>query len=116
MAGVLSLLPHTAEARAKLRESIFDRNGVNGEAARLLFPPLMWERDAVTELGHPPQRILNRQLVDRSDGVFATFWSRLGRPTDKPASGTAEEIDRAVGFSQQTIARRWLADVRPART
>lgn len=86
----------TGEARAVLRETIFDWNGVNGEAARLLFWPLMWERDAVPELGHPPQSILNRQLVDRSDAVLATFWTRLGTPTDEGASGTVEEIDRAV--------------------
>lgn len=79
-----------------LRETIFDWNGVNGEAARLLFWPLMWERNAVPELGHPPQSILNRQVVDRSDAVLATFWTRLGTPTDAGASGTAEEIDRAV--------------------
>jgi hypothetical protein len=93
----------TAEARAVLRETIFDWNGVNGEAARLLFWPLMWERDAVPELGHPPQSILNRQLVDRSDVVLATFWTRLGTPTDEAASGTAEEIDRAVRAGKHVL-------------
>ena len=86
----------TSEARAVLRESLFDWNGVNGENARLLYWPLMWERDSIPELGEPPQSILNRQLVDRADVVIATFWTRLGTPTDEAPSGTAEEINRAT--------------------
>lgn len=52
------------EARGVLRETLLDWNSVNGESAQLFFWPLMWERDAIPELGQPPQGILNRQLVD----------------------------------------------------
>jgi len=93
----------TIEARAVLRETLFDWNGVNGESAQLLYWPLMWERDSIPELGEPPQSILNRQLVDRADVVIATFWTRLGTPTDEAPSGTAEEIDRATSVGKPVL-------------
>jgi hypothetical protein len=93
----------TSEARAVLRETLFDWNGVNGEDAQLLYWPLMWERDSIPELGEPPQSILNRQLVDRADVVFATFWTRLGTPTDEAPSGTAEEINRATKVGKPVL-------------
>jgi DNA-binding XRE family transcriptional regulator len=57
---------------------------------------LWWEMDAVPGLGVDAQSVLNRQLVDNADILVALFHSRLGAPTARSASGTGEEIDRAV--------------------
>lgn len=35
--------------------------------------------------------------------VLATFWTRLGTPTDEAASGTAEEIDRATKAGKHVL-------------
>jgi nucleoside 2-deoxyribosyltransferase len=85
-----------ADARSITRETIFLWNGLHAESTGLLFWPLMWERDSVPEMGGSAQTIINRQLVDRADALIATFWTRLGTPTEQAASGTAEEIDEAV--------------------
>ena len=50
----------------------------------------------IRQLTTRTQSILNRQLVDEADIVVGLFHSRLGQPTSRGASGTAEEIDRSV--------------------
>ena len=45
-------------------------------------------------MGSAPQAIINKQIVDYCDMAIAVFWTRLGTPTDKAESGTAEEIAR----------------------
>ena len=65
------------------------------------------------ELGNDPQAIINRELVDECDIVIAVFHSRLGAPTPRAASGTADEIECArdrgarvhVYFSEMPIPR-----------
>jgi hypothetical protein len=42
------------------------------------------------------QTIINRQIVDSADIVFAVFNHRLGTVTPRAVSGTAEEMARAV--------------------
>jgi hypothetical protein len=49
----------------------------------------------VPELGADTQSIINRQLVDEADIVIGLFHARLGQPTDRDVSGTAEEINRS---------------------
>jgi hypothetical protein len=55
-----------------------------------------WEVDAVPQMGSDVQSVINRQLVDDVDIVIAVFHSRLGTPTSRAVSGTAEEIDRTL--------------------
>ena len=55
-----------------------------------------WRTHAHPETGKRPQALINRQFADRADIVLAIFWKRFGTPTGKAASGTVEEIERAV--------------------
>lgn len=57
-------------------------------------------RRHVPLLGSHPQALINAQGVDDSDIVFALFGGRLGSPTPEAASGTAEEVDRALGLGK----------------
>jgi hypothetical protein len=74
---------------------------------------LRWETDAVPQFGSDAQSVINHQLVDEADIVVALFHSRLGAPTSRAASGTAEEIERArtrgvpvhVYFSEMPLPR-----------
>lgn len=87
--------------------------GERQKSRKVVLLPLRWETDAVPAMGDDPQSIINRQLVDLSDIVVALFHSRLGAPTSRAPSGTAEEIDRArdrgapvhVFFSEMPIPR-----------
>lgn len=62
---------------------------------RVVLLPLRWETDAIPEIGADGQAVINRQLVDLADIVIGLFHSRLGRPTPRGVSGTAEEIQRS---------------------
>jgi hypothetical protein len=86
----------TRSARAILREAIEDWNSLNAEEGASVLLPVLWERDATPELGAPPQTVINKQLVDKSDMVVACFWTRLGTPTGHAESGTVEEIERSI--------------------
>jgi len=44
-------------------------------------------------MGEPPQKILNKQLVERSDLLVGVFWTRIGTPTAEHPSGSVEEIE-----------------------
>lgn len=57
----------------------------------------LWELDSVPELGNgDAQEVLNRQLLDHADIVIALFHARLGTPTQRAESGTAEELQGAI--------------------
>ena len=73
------------------RLEIYDDNTV-----RLLLTPKRWEFDAASEMGKPPQEIINRQLVDECDCVVCIFWTRIGTPTDVAPGGAVEELERMV--------------------
>jgi len=86
----------TAAARDVVEQAILSWNRDRSHADRVVLLPVRWEADAVPEMGSDGQSVINRQLVDRADIVVALFHSRLGAPTERAESGTAEEIDRAV--------------------
>lgn len=86
----------TADARGIVEQTILSWNSDRSHGERVVLLPVRWETDAVPEMGSDGQSVVNRQLVDRADVVVALFHSRLGAPTSRAESGTAEEIDRAV--------------------
>ncbi|MDP8927145.1 MAG: DUF4062 domain-containing protein [Actinomycetota bacterium] len=82
----------TGEARKVLQEAIEAWNSLHAEDTGLVLLSVLWERDAWPKMGDHPQSIINRQLVDQSDLLIGTFWTRLGTPTPNADSGTVEEI------------------------
>ena len=58
-----------------------------------IVEPVLWETHARPELGGRPQQIINNQLVSNCDLLIGAFWTKLGTPTGKAPSGTAEEIE-----------------------
>lgn len=86
----------TVDARDIVEQTILSWNRDRSYGERVVLLPVRWETDAVPEMGSDGQSIINRQLVDRADVVVALFHSRVGAPTPRAESGTAEEIDRAV--------------------
>jgi hypothetical protein len=79
-----------------VEKAILSWNQDRAHGERVVLLPIRWETDAVPEMGSDGQSVTNRQLVDRADVVIALFHSRVGSPTPRAESGTAEEIDRAV--------------------
>jgi hypothetical protein len=95
----------TAVFRHALRESLWELNSVAVDDG-IIFLPLMWESDAVPEVGEAPQAIINRQLVAEADVLLGIFWTRLGTPTAEAESGTAEEINRFVESGRPALLYR----------
>ena len=86
----------TVDARNAVEQAILSWNRDRSHVERVVLLPVRWETEAVPEMGADGQSVINRQLVDRADIVVALFHARLGAPTPRAQSGTAEEIDRAV--------------------
>jgi len=66
----------------------------------VIVEAIRWETHSHAAAGDNPQKIINRQLLDKydCDVLIAIFWSRLGTPTDTHDAGTLEEIE---GFSER---------------
>lgn len=84
------------DARDAVERAIYEWNNANAKNKQVVLMPWRWETSSVPVLGDHPQSLINAQGVDESDIVIALFGSRLGSPTPAAASGTAEEIQRAV--------------------
>lgn len=74
-----------------------------GEPNHIHLVTLFWKDDAVPAAGNSAQEIINRQLLQKADGVIALFWTRFGTPTDKYGSGTEEEIARAINDKKDVL-------------
>lgn len=82
--------------REAVADVIFKWDATRAESAGLLFLPTRWETDAVPQLiGFDGQTVINQQLTSQADVVIAFFHSRLGAPTPRAESGTAEELRSA---------------------
>jgi hypothetical protein len=104
--------------RTILAEVIEDWNSANSRTYGISLQALRWELDSVPATGDRVQAILNRQLVEGADILMGVFWARLGTPTGKAVSGTAEEIEHfrnrqkpvLLYFSEANIPHRHDAE------
>jgi hypothetical protein len=78
-------------------------NDGHAGAMGLMMEPRSWRTHSAPELGEDAQAILNRQLGDQCDAVLAIFGTRMGTPTPRAISGTAEEIDRFVAAGKRVM-------------
>lgn len=83
----------TEAAKIAIR-SIYKWNDTNSEKEHVVVLPIYWSKDAFPMLGAHPQKILNKQLVDKSDLLICIFAGRIGSETDEHISGTVEEIEK----------------------
>ena len=81
-----------SESITVIRKTISQWNFSHGEQLGIIVLPISWTEHAVAEFGDRPQELLNQQIVKEADVAVALFRDRLGTPTGKAESGTAEEI------------------------
>jgi hypothetical protein len=91
------------EEHELVAEAINDWNVQHGDSAKARVELMNWRTHAHPEAGRRPQALINRQFADRADLVLAIFWRRFGSPTGKAASGTVEEIERALRRGKQVM-------------
>lgn len=82
--------------RNAIRNVIQEWNFAHSEDKNIVLMPIGWESHSSPAMGARPQAIINKQVLKDCDLLIAVFWTRLGTPTGKAASGTLEEIDEHV--------------------
>ena len=100
------------DEREVIRTVIHDWNDVNASVSRVMLAAVGWETHSSPELGARPQELINSRILKDCDLLVGVFWTRLGTPTGKSASGSVEEIEEHVAagkpamiyFSSQPVA------------
>lgn len=90
----------TAEERACLRSVVDELNRGMADDRGLVLDLAGWETHAWPGVGSDVQDVINREIPD-PDVLVGIFWKRLGTPTGRAASGTAEEIERALALKDR---------------
>ena len=67
-------------------------NVLHSEKNKMVLLPLHWSISSYPAAGEHPQKLLDKQVVEKSDLLICIFGSKLGTPTDTEISGTVEEI------------------------
>ena len=75
------------------KDVINEWNYLHTELHHKVLLPLHWSISAYPNSGKHPQKIINEQVVDKSDLLICIFGSKLGTPTDTDISGSVEEIN-----------------------
>lgn len=69
---------------------------LHAEQNRIVLLPINWASNSYPEQGAHPQKLLNKQIADKSDLLVGIFGARIGSPTDTSQSGTIEEIEEHI--------------------
>jgi anti-sigma regulatory factor (Ser/Thr protein kinase) len=85
----------TEEERNRLSSVIEEINRGIARDRGLILELVRWETDVRPGMGGDAQEVINQQLPD-ADIVVGIFWKRLGTPTPRAESGTAEELEAAI--------------------
>ncbi len=80
------------EERNEACSVIAEWNAANSLARSVILEPVRVETHSQVTQGAHPQDLINGQLLERCDLLLAIFWSKIGTPTIKDASGTIQEI------------------------
>ena len=102
-----------ATERQIIREVLHTWNVVHAVDRRSVLLPLTWETHTAPELGDRPQAIINKRVLHDADLLVAAFWTRLGTPTGRAASGTVEEIEEHLAVGKPAMLYFSSAPVRP---
>jgi hypothetical protein len=102
-----------AEERSIIRDVIHEWNAINAKDRSLVLLPVGWESHASPEMGSHPQEIISKQVLRDCDVLVAVFWTRLGTPTLRAGSGTAEEIGEHLAAGKPALLYFSSQPVRP---
>lgn len=84
------------EEESIAEDIIVEWSTLNVDSHGIVLLPLHWKKNAYPIADNPPQKTLNRQLVDKSDLLVCIFASKIGTPTDTAESGSIEEIEEHI--------------------
>lgn len=81
------------EERDIVRAGIHDWNDVNSVASKVVLTAVGWDSHSSPDLSGRPQALINERVLRTCDLLVGIFWTRIGSPTGKSASGSVEEIE-----------------------
>lgn len=90
-----------SDERGILEAVITQLNQIWSNTLGITFELIKWETHVRPSFSTDPQSAINEQIGLGYDVFIGIFWSRVGTPTPRAASGTIEEFERAYArFSQ----------------
>lgn len=95
------------------RDVLHDWNVVHSPDRHVVLLPIGWDTHSAPEMGERPQGIINKRILKDADLLVAVFWTRLGSPTGRAASGTVEEIEEHLAAGKPAMLYFSSAPVRP---
>lgn len=84
-----------AEERDRLEDVIKELNDIWQGRLGIQMNLLRWETHTHPGFGEDAQDVINQQMPDSIDVFIGILWARIGTPTQRSASGTLEEFERA---------------------
>lgn len=90
------------EERTTLDLVISELNRTWSGSLGVTFEILKWETSARPGFDTDPQVVINSQIPADYDVFIGIFWSRIGTPTSRAASGTVEEFELAYSRFKAT--------------
>ena len=85
-----------AQERKMIPDVIDEWNAVNSTDKAIVLLPVAWETHSAPKMGDRAQAVINKQVLKNCDVLIGVFWTRIGTPTGKAASGTVEEIEEHI--------------------
>ena len=76
--------------------AIYHWNHIHAEKQKTVLLPLHWSISAYPAIGQHPQKVINQQVVNKSDLLICIFGAKLGTPTNDYVSGSVEEIEEHI--------------------
>lgn len=92
-----------AKEREILRDVMHEWNTIHSEARSIVLLPVGWETDFSPEMGHRPQEIINKRILEKCDMLVGVFWTRIGTETGEYPSGTVEEIETHIKLGKPAM-------------
>lgn len=88
-------------------------NNLHSEKNKIVLLPLHWSISSYPASGKHPQKLLDKQVVEKSDLLVCVFGAKLGTPTDTEISGTVEEIKehRKAGKEVMVFFKKNVSDI-----
>ncbi|MGX7078542.1 hypothetical protein [Globicatella sanguinis] len=100
---VLSCPTDIVTEKEIIEQSIDYFNRTTGDKLGIFLLLKHWSTDSYSQAGAPAQQILNKQFIEDADMIIGIFANRMGTPTKKYESGTAEEIQEAIKKNKQVF-------------
>lgn len=82
--------------RTIVKEVVDELNITYGTPNNIVLKLVNWENYSYPGFGEDPQEVIINQLPFDFDVFLCIFWTRIGTPTKRAASGTIEELNIAI--------------------